>query len=439
MVKLFTSTCFLAFILTGSLKAQENDALAYYVEAANLRKAAQFQQAIAKYELAILKDPNNINFIYEKAHCEFQAKQNGPALQTLNRVVKLQKDFVPAYVLMARISQSANQDSRVAECYEKAAHFEKDVQRKADYLMISMRRLLQIRNIKEAYRQAKEICTLVPNDTLAAYAYARICNAYDKPAEARSAMAKVVEQLQHSRPETKAKYYYELGVACYTLKDFPAANQYFSQANYGPYRNKVERFSAKYFSSVALAYFKIHEDSLTQVYIAKANEIERGYAVAHLLAAQMAKRRNVQAETLPYLIKIADLEQITVKKKTAMFEVAETQLQLGAWAECVATADRIFALDNREFQALYVKNLALYCQGKYKELVPAIQAQLKLSMSQPMNAQFNFLLGMAARKSGANAVAQAAFKATLPSSLGNAAQIELQALNNLANDIISEI
>jgi hypothetical protein len=60
-------------------------------------------------------------------------------------------------------------------------------------------------------------------------------------------------------------------------------------------------------------------------------------------------------------------------------------------------------------------------------------------MSQPMNAQFNFLLGMAARKSGANAVAQAAFKATLPSSLGNAAQIELQALNNLANDIISEI
>jgi hypothetical protein len=440
MLNRFIPPCIvLLLFLAGSLQAQQNDALTYYVEAVNLRKAAQFQKAIAKYELAILQEPENVNFIYEKAHCEFQAKQGGLALQTLHQVVKLKQDFVPAYVLMARISQSGNQDAKVVEYYEKAARFEKDVIRKADYLTLSMRRLLQNRDVKGAYRQAKDIYELVPSDTAAAYNYARLSNALDKSAEARAVMTKLVEKLAHYRPEAKAKYYYELGLACYKAKDFAAANQYFAQASHGPYRNKAERFSAKYFSTVALAYFRLYEDSLTLTYVAKAHEVEKGYAAAHLVNVQLSKRRNGQTEALPHLIKIADLEQNKTKKQEALYDVAELQLLLGKWEECMATADRIYGLDNRDFQALFVKNLALYRQGKYKELMPIIQKQLKMSMSQPLNAQFNFMLGMAARKSGSTAVAQAAFKAALPSSLGNAAQAELTTLNSTEDDWIDDI
>jgi hypothetical protein len=440
MEKQFTIACTIALmLLTGSLSAQQSDALSYYVEAVNLRKAAQFQQAIAKFELAILKDPDNINFIYEKAHCEFQAKQSNAALQSLDKVVKLKHDFVPAYVLMARISQSGQQSAKVVEYYEKAAHFEKDVVRKADYLTLSMRRLLQANDLKGAYRQAKEVYSLIPADTAAAYYYARLSNAVNKPAEAREAMSKVMERMKQYSSESKAKYYYELALACYKLKDFAAAKQYFDLASYGPYRNKAERFTAKYFSTVALSYFKIYEDSLTQHYIARAHEMEKGYAAAHLVGVQLAKRKHVQAEALPYLIKIADLEQNTAKKCEALHEVAALQLQIGAWQDCMGTADRIYALDNRDFQALFAKDLALYRQHRYKELVPIIQSQLKLSMSQPLNAQFNFLLGMVAKKIGQVAVAQAAFKAALPSSHGNAAQVELQVIDNNVNDLNEEM
>jgi tetratricopeptide (TPR) repeat protein len=421
-----------------SLFGQRGSGLDYYVDAENFRRSSKFEEAIYKYELAIQKEPTNHIYIYQKAQCEYQTKRTDIALRSLMEVVKIKEDFVPAYLLMARIARVNNKSADVVAYYDKAARHEKDLNKKISYKLLSMSRLIKLKDVKGAYARVRDAYSLNAEDTTVLYFYAKLSNQMQQYEDARNSMLKAESKIAHFAPEAKAKYYFELGYAHYHLEEYPQALNAWNNAQYGSYKVRIEKYLPKYLANIAAAYMRMFEDSLSYVYASKASQIQKDYALAHVILIELSKRKVEQHEAIALELKAANVEPNVFKKKDWYYKIVEKQILADKFDDAHQLTGQLLAMDNKDLRAIFLRMLSLYRQKEYPAVIRGLQEQLALPMDANYRANYTFLLGLAARRAGNKELALASFKKVLPSIYGNAAEVEMNKLlksdNNTDDD-----
>ncbi len=411
-------------------KVFAQDGLSYYVDGENLRRSGQHEKAVMEFTRALQKEPNNYKYLYAKAQSEFQLKRTDAALSTLNNAIKAKDDFAPAYTMMAQIYKSKGDFDRASSYYDQAFKYEDDATRKVSYKLFVMNKYLKDANFEEALVKVKEAKEVAPNNEIVMYHYAKISNKLSRYDDAANAVIAVEEKIKAAKPEISAKYYFELGYAYFHMDQYDKAKLAWEKANYGPFRARLERFSAKYASNVGLAYFKFYENDLAKNYAERAIKIEKDFPSAHVLMVQISKRTSDQSAAISSLENAVASSADPLKKLPLYIQIAELNLAADRLDQAIATSDKALAIKSDDAKSNLNKAIALYRKGMFKETIELVQKALLIRYDGATVAEFNFLLGMAAKKTANTELAKQAFMVSLRSSLKDATEVELKNLKD---------
>jgi tetratricopeptide (TPR) repeat protein len=431
MKQLFTSL-FLSFICCYAW-SQPQSGLDYYVKASQAKKSAQYEQAIQNYDLALQREPSNYFYLYEKGLCEFLIKRYPNANSTLASVIKLRSDYTPAYILLAKIAVALNDSKKVVENLNIAAKYEKDNSKKINYRLYAMSRLVRDGDLSQAYEQVKQAYQISQEDTSVVYFYAKMNNIIGKYAESEDVLLKFLPKIAKQPAASQAKYYYELGFAQFHQQQYEKAAASWKQADFGVFKSRIEKYSAKNFAAIALTYFRIYEDSIATYYAEKALAIEKGFPSAHVILVQLAKRKVDHSVTLPQLQNAAQHEKNPVKKKDMLMNISEQQLQLGRYEDANQTLGQLLTMDQENQKAQLLRTLIPYLQKNYQATITATEAVIKKMPDFNAQAPFIFLQAMALKKSGQKDNALKAFRRLASTPLAGAATAEIDQLVQQTN------
>lgn len=427
-MKKILSTLFI-FCISFQLFAQ-HEGLTFYVNGETLRQAGKHDAAIKEFNKALQKEPTNYKYLYSKAFSEFKLRQNQPAMQTLQAAIKVQADFVEGYTLMAEIAKADNNLDEACKHYDMAFKYEKNVDKQVEYKFFIMNKFIRFKNIAEAYENVKEAREVAPNNENVIYYYAKLGNILGKYADTKAALLPIESKFGAMKAEDGAKFYYELGYAYFHLEDYKTADATFKKITVASYQSKIDKFTPKYFCSLALTYFKYHENALSKQYVDKAVKIQHGYPLAHVLLAQLSKRNNDHKSTISHLESAVTHEKNVLKQVDLYDKIADMQLELGLYDQCLATVHKSLELKADDNEAIFTRNLVFYKKNEYQACVNSVNIALKNPMDEAKKAEFNFLMALCYKKLNDKAKAKAAFLSATGSSLKDAAELEIVGLSD---------
>lgn len=418
----------IVFVLFCFQASAQHEGLTFYVDGENLRRIGKFDAAIKEFNKALQKEPTNHKYLYSRAQCEFKLRQDDAAMQTLGAAIKANDSFVEAYVLMAEVAKSGNKMSEACRYYDLAFTHEKVVEKKIDYKFFVMNKLIKEKNIASAFEKVKEAKEAAPLNESVLYYYAKLGNILGKYAEAKEAMNSIATRIPTMKAEDASKFYYEWGYAYFHLEEYSNADATFKKITAPSYISRAEKFTPKYFCSLALAYFKFHENTLSKQYVDKAVKIQQGYPLAHVLLAQLSKRNNDHKTTISHLESAVTHEKNVMKKVDLYDKIADMQLELGQYDLCIATIHKSLDLKADDNEAIFTRNLVFYKKNEFQACANGVNEALRNPMDDAKKAEFNFLLGLSYKKLNDKAKAKAAFYSAAASSLKDAAELEVEHL-----------
>jgi tetratricopeptide (TPR) repeat protein len=426
-MKRILSTIVFVFLFLQIASAQ-HEGLTFYVDGENLRRVNKFDDAIKKFNQALQKEPTNHKYLYAKAQCEFRLRQDDAAMQTLAGAVKANESFVEAYILMAEIAKVNAKMNDACRYYDQAFVHEKNVDKKIDYKFFVMNKLIKEKNIAAAFEKVKEAKEASNLNESVLYYYAKLGNILGKYGEAKEAVLSIATRMPTMKPEDASKFYFELGYAYFHLEEYPNADATFKKITVPSYTAKAEKFTPKYFCSLALTYFKFHENTLSKQYVDKAVKIQHGYPLAHVLLAQLSKRNNDHKTTIAHLESAVSHEKNVMRKVDLYDKIADMQLELGQYDLCIATIHKSLDLKSDDNEAIFTRNLVFYKKNEFQSCVAGVNEALRKPVEEAKKAEFNFLLGLSYKKLNDKTKAKAAFYSATTSSLKDAAELEIENL-----------
>ncbi|WP_448518213.1 tetratricopeptide repeat protein [Rhodoflexus sp.] len=428
---LFPIYAFALWLICLSGYAQQ-EGLVHYVDGENLRRSGQHEKAINEFNKALQREPNNYNYLFARAQSEFQIKRTDAALNSLQSALRLKNDFVPAYVLMANIYRSKNDLDKAVFFYEQAFNYESDVNKKVQYKMFAVQKAIKEGNRAEAYQKILDAHQIAPDNEMVAYYVARLGNQNGKYQDAIDAVLRVEPKIQGMKPDQNAKFYYELGYAYYHLDQFDKAGQAWKKADFGIYKARLEKFSARYFCNVSHTYFKVYENDIAKQYAEKAGKVEQGNSTAYVLLAQLAKRNTGNASAVENLQSAVKATTDRTKQLPLYIQLAELELNEQNYDNALRAVDEALKISAAEPKSVMFKGIALYKKGEYKAAADFIQQMLANQRFDANTvAEMNFLLGLIGKKMGDVAIARQGFATAMRSPLKDAAELELRAMREL--------
>lgn len=435
---------FIVALFSFQAIAQGTGGLTHFVNGTNYQRTGQHQKAIEEFNKALRSEPSNFKYLYSKAQSEFQVKDGDAAINSLNSLLKLKDDYAQAYVLLAKIYYQKGDFNKAASYYDLAAKYEENPEEKYKYKYSVTNKYIKDGNMKVAYEKAKELRAIAPKDLKAAYYLARIANKIKKYEDAITAITDIEPQIKTMQAKDNAKYYYELGYAYYFVEDLAKSKTAFDKTATTKYAMMAEKFGAKYFCRLALAYQKFHENETCKKYLDQAEKIQKDLPEVHVLRAQLSKRmtgKTNNASTISHYESAVKTEPNPTKRENIYEKIAEMYLEAENFEGALRTSDEAIKLNANDAKAILNKINALYKLGKNKEALETAQNAIKQKIEPPLMADITFLMGLSAKKLGDKNIAKQAFLQLNRTSLRDAAEVELKSMGELKSeqeDIITE-
>ncbi len=406
-----------------------------FLEAENLRRQNKFREAIQQYEVAIRLEPTNYKYYFQKGKCEYQIKDVDNAKESFRRTVEFQHNFTPAYSLLGKIYKDENDFQNAIFYFEEAAKYESDPERKIQYKLLLINLLLKENRMSEARRHIAEARSIDPTNPNILYYDAEL-NVLDSNWEqARQNYEKALAspKLAGAPPAELAKYYYGLGLAYFNLGDVVSAKRVWSKANFGPYAEliaqQLQQSDYTYFYKVAVSYYLNGEYDASERFINRALEVQKIFPSAYLLKGRIANQQGSTAQAIQYYQEAADQEREPEKKAKAFYYIASLHMSQRNYRGALEALDQVFALSKQPTSGMiYMQAKANYAQGRYEEVVQKLDELSRVTTDPNSKAKYQFLSGMAAKKSGNTDKAIESFKAAMYGAVKPAAKEELNQL-----------
>jgi tetratricopeptide (TPR) repeat protein len=421
------------FSLLGVQLHAQSPGKSSYIQAENLRKEKRYSEAVAKYDEAIKLEPGNYRYYFSRGKCYYATKEYDLALASLEEAIKYKKDFVFAYTLIAKIYQRKDDLPTAIHYYDLAFQNEQDPNQKVSYKMEAIKLLLQENKTDEAQRHLQEVKALAPENLNILYFDAKISNQSGDYENAKRNMvtATTSPAMATETPANAAKYWYELGYAYNKLGDYQNSQKAWEKAYFGNFKPLIDREksinSPDYFYRMAVSYYMASSYPETKEQIKKALELQNNFSAAYLLMGKIDKKLGDNDSAINNYRRAANFEPDATKKGKLESMLVSLQVDAEDYDGAISTANSVLAREPNNPPIIYLKALSQYYKGQYNGAIESLESLTAGTTDNLEKAKYNFLIGMAARKSDTEK-AKNAFKAAMFGPYKPAAKNELDKL-----------
>jgi tetratricopeptide (TPR) repeat protein len=245
---------------THNLPNNKGEGLDEYVVAEQFRMTQKFPQAIPFYDKAIAKEPNNLEYLYNKCMCFYEGR-NYPLAETCFQSVLTKKtNYIPAYDMLANTYKQKKEYNNAVKMYQKVISITEDDGEKFDYQFRTIDLLFRTGNIEEAGKYIKNANNLFPGMPQLFYLQARYENTVGNPKKALELMEQIMEETGGEVGIGYDKDFYELGYTHFQLGNYAEAEIAFSNITKGTqFAGRAKEYSPEFLMKVADGYSKVYE------------------------------------------------------------------------------------------------------------------------------------------------------------------------------------
>ena len=439
---LFKKPVFLlfAFLLFAPLSMQaQGPGAAFARDGQKLMKAKQFEEAIRKFDEAIRAENSNFRYYVMKAQCQMQLKRNEEAIASFEAATRVNPGFADGYYAAAMLYARQRDTDKAVQNLDKAFDAETDQSKKLKYKLTAAKLLVAAGKNNEALAELNQAKAIQPNDTRIIGTEGSIHLKSNNWQAAYDAYSKA-EQLGKQQQQNGC------ALGNFTSGKAVAASKLGREADYKnaieelkiscpklaqTTERKVKATGSGRFLAVASGYLNARAYDEAIQWINKAVEANDNPAATFKFAAIAYYKAGQTSAAVDYYKKAAEAQKTPEDKAKMYNQLANIQFASNDFAGCIASVDQVLASNPNSSNLLFVKAQAQYKMGQYSAAVASAQQALALvegkAPAQVM-AQYNFFIGMAAKKGGDTATASAAFRKAAVGGFKLAATEELSSL-----------
>ncbi|MFQ5605798.1 MAG: tetratricopeptide repeat protein [bacterium] len=370
----------------GDEVLQKEDWLADGVE---LGKKKKFQQAASKFEraldswqtyhharlyLQIIEDQSNELIknkyaaeIFKSVHENFQGKQKS-ALKKINKVIKKNKAYFPAYLVKGEILNSYERTEEAEAIYSNAIELAKEAS-----LPLVFRGKFFEKNLEytRAAADFSRAITLAPSETAIFFTRGFVfClqRKYDQAIADFEAAAKKYPQWQNSTIVFEA--YYNRAIQRMQKKSYRKAIADFTHAI------RIDPAYLQAHLNRGIAYKNIKQYSKAKQDFQYCTDKNPNLADAYYQRATMNYTRGKYRSASNDLAQVLKIEPNNSK---ALVKLGQTQSKLGRYKDALKQYDKVLALNSNYVLAHYEKGLALKGLRKSSQAIQSFQRFIQLA------------------------------------------------------------
>jgi tetratricopeptide (TPR) repeat protein len=411
----------LALLFTGNA-AMAQPGKAKFNEGKKSLDNGQIDAAIASFEEAIKLEPTNYKYYFFKAKAEMKPKppRYDAAKLSLENAVRVNKNFSGGYATLAKIYTREQNYEKAVENYNRAYDVEGDMSKKLNYKLSACK--LYLSKMNQPSKAMSELSALessFPGDarimTLKGDAYGAQNQWQQALDQYQAAISKFKSTSQESgRDGIQATL--GLGVAYYKTGNM---------AKFEEIKNILKGYNEKYVKildskakgggsvgkEVALAssYFNAgaYDEALQWVNKGlESNKSSTGYA----LQGRIYQKTGQLTQAASSFSRAAELENDPIRKKKLLASLVTIQYNSRDYSSAASSAERYLQLEPKDYKVMLIKAQALLKQGQAGAALQAAElGKANAPQDAVRQAQFDFTIGLAAKKAGDSAKARTAF------------------------------
>lgn len=415
--------------LTADLYAQadsESTALDHYIKAEKLRTTKRFIEAIELYDRAIGLEPNNFKFYHSKALCHYGLKDLPNTIMTMEKCLQLKKDFVPGLLLLAQCYKLSQKTNEYINTLDNAFKYETDNSKKVDYKVNIITTLLRNKEYARAKPHVMQARALAPSEHNLMYFEGKIYNELNDFNAAYEILNKLISTLTEKDPKITAKYYYEMGYACYKLGKFDLAFEYWKHADHGYFKNLIARYNPRTYLGIAMSYYKMYEFAKAKENLETAIKIQPNLTAAYMLQAEIAKKELKQDAVIAAYQAALINENEPAKKGEICKALAQALIESQRFADVINITSQGLKHTPGDYQMLFLQAMAYYRSKQYVEALKVLDIiNGNQSLDRENKALVNFAIATIYRLTNQPDKAKAAYKRAEFGSFARTVQLEL--------------
>lgn len=419
----------LTLFSVSPLRAQtdgEFSALEYYAKAEKMRAGKRFIEAIEMYDRAIGLDDKNFKYYHSKALCYYGLKDLENTVQTIEKCLQIKKDFIPGWLLLAQCHKLAQKHNEYIIALDNAFKYETDLAKKVDYKTNIVIALLRNKEYARAKPHVLQARALAPSEANLMYFEGKIHNELNDFRAAKEILNKLISTLTEKDPKITAKYYYEMGYACYKLGQFELAFDYWKNAEYGNFKNWVARYNPRTYLATALCYFKMYEFAKAKENLDIAIKIQPNLTAAYMLQAEIAKKELKQDAVIAAYQQALLNETEPSKKGEICKALAHALMESQRFTDVINITSQGLKHTPGDYQMLFLQAMAYYRAKQYVESLKVLEIILgHQGLDAENRALVNFAMATIYRLTNQPEKAKSAYKKAEVGSFARTVQMEL--------------
>ena len=241
-------------------KSSKGEGLDEYVVAEQLRMTQKFPQAIPYYDKAIVKEPGNLEYLYNKCMCYYEGRNYPSAKDCFESFLKKKSNHIPAYEMLANTYKQKRDYDNAVKMYDKIISIAEDDGEKFAYQFRTIDLLFRTGNVEEAGKYIKSANELFPGMPDLFYLQARYENTVGNHEKALELIQQLMEVTGEETGIGYDKDFYELGYTHFQLENYAEAERAFSKITKGSqFSSRSKEFSPEFLMKVADGYSKVYE------------------------------------------------------------------------------------------------------------------------------------------------------------------------------------
>lgn len=426
---------FAVFLLIGMTAlgktafAQKGAGVQNFADAEGLRKAKRFDAALQQYMKAVQAEPDVARYWYGLAECWWDMKNPVKALEALAKCNEVNKEFVRAYDLAARIHNATKAFEKAGDQYSLAFQYYQDTPSKIAAAIAGATAYNKVKQYDKGMVLLSKAIELQPDHPDINYLKAKTLNQQKQYQQTIEVITEFLPQVEKMQPKDQAKFYYELGLAYHRLEDYPNATEVLKKADFGSFKTRVYQLSAEYFFKTAEAYSKVHENQKANDLLNQALKIRPNYKEA----ADLLKRINEPGADLMKRIR-AEMDSINkekdpVKKSKMHCNLCRNQFNVGEYAAAAASAEECLRNNPKDITFIFYKSIAQYKSGNRDMAIFEMEKISKIpNLPAETKAMLFFALGLMYKEDKQPQMAANYFRRLNGSSFADAAKLEMKSL-----------
>ena len=241
-------------------KSNKGEGLDEYVIAEQLRMTQKYPKAIAFYDQAIAKEPDNLEYQYNKCMCYYEGRNFPAAEPCFQSVVAKKANYIPAYEMLANTYKQKKEYDNAVNMYDKIISIAQDDGEKFAYQFRAIDLLFRTGNVEKAGKYIKSANDLFPGMPDLFYLQARYENTIGNHDKALELMNQLMEVTGEETGLGYDKDFYELGYTHFKLGNYAEAERAFSKITKGSqFAARAKEYSPEFLMKVADGYSKVYE------------------------------------------------------------------------------------------------------------------------------------------------------------------------------------